>query len=92
MSEFDNFARGMMLLRVISGQTKKQIADKAGIHASVYTRLELNKDDNNPTLKTLIAIARAFGLAIEDIMNFPDAVDRLVLEFDQPTTPSEVKK
>ncbi len=55
-------------LREVNGLTKTQVYDIVKINQSVLTRLENGEDSFNPTLATVIALAKCFHLKAWELM------------------------
>ena len=49
-------------LREVNGLTKTQVYDIVKINQSVLTRLENDKEDFNPSLATIVALAKCFHM------------------------------
>jgi transcriptional regulator with XRE-family HTH domain len=60
-------ARMLLDLRVASGETQRQLAERLGMTESMISRLE--RGDHMPSLKTLCRIARAFGRRLEIVFH-----------------------
>jgi len=57
------------LLRNGSGLSLRELADKAGVGHSDLFRLE-NASTKNPSLFLIRNIAKAFGMSVDELMNF----------------------
>lgn len=80
MEMFNKFMLGIRVIRVFTGMTQKDVAEKAGIKESTYSRFEQQSTDHNPRLDTLIGLASAVGMTIEEVLEFVDSLNIMLTE------------
>lgn len=57
-------------LRKAWGLTQEQLAERADVHVSFVGNVE--RGENVPSIKTLRRIAKALGVSVKDVFDFPD--------------------
>ena len=68
MSEVINpIATKLKLMRSKLGMTQKELADKADIPRATLAGME--REDSNPSLKAVVAVADAMGVQVDDLLN-----------------------
>lgn len=64
-----NYARAIRIARAARGMSQKQLAMRANLKPSYVSLLESGKRDN-PTMKTIEALARALDVPIDVLLLF----------------------
>jgi transcriptional regulator with XRE-family HTH domain len=64
-------AARLKALRAAAGLTQQRLAEKAGLHISVVTKLEYGLTPN-PMWETVCALADALGCKLDDLRDLPD--------------------
>lgn len=59
------FGRHLAQLRHDAGLTQEEVAERSGLHANYIGDLE--RGERNPTLITLLAVAKAFGISVSEL-------------------------
>jgi len=67
MSRKSNLAQNIKRLRKQLKLSQEELAKKAGITYSTLIKIESGKNDN-PTIKTLLKIAKALNVKIDDLL------------------------
>lgn len=65
-------ARNLRQLREVKGWTYRKIAENAGISHVFYWELE--RGQKSPTAETLMSLARAFGVSMDELVGFKPVV------------------
>lgn len=79
---FKSFMRGIKVIRVHRGMSKKELADRAGLSEAVYSRLETPSQSSNPRLDTLMKLSRAVNMDIEGVLEFDSIVEKAINRID----------
>lgn len=61
-----DFGRHLAQLRHDAGLTQEEVAERSGLHANYIGDLE--RGERNPTLITLLALAKAFGMSVSELI------------------------
>ena len=56
--------------RLIKGITQKELADSIGVHETTYLKIE--RDLNNAKVSNVVAICKALGISIDELIFFND--------------------
>ena len=63
----DKIRKKVAELRAREGITKSELAEKAKVNYNTVVKLEAG-ENKNPTIKTLISIAKAFNIHVEELI------------------------
>ena len=67
----ENLGRRLQELREQANLSRQQLADKAGVHYDVISRIE--RDDRRPVVTTLARIANGLDLSMHQLLTDPAA-------------------
>jgi transcriptional regulator with XRE-family HTH domain len=64
----DTIRKKILDLRLKHGLSKADLADQAKVNYNTIVKIE-SGENKNPTIKTLISIAQAFNISVEELLN-----------------------